>query len=150
DGKIVAAGVAGGFVALARYNADGSLDPTFGTGGVVFFGSGAFPGLHGAEGVALQPDGKIVVVAGLVARFNADGSLDASFGTSGAVLASGREFRKAVAVRPDGKINVVGDRPTTDGPDGRFLVERYNSDGSPDPSFGPDGTVTTAIGTTSG
>jgi uncharacterized delta-60 repeat protein len=66
DGKIIAAGSAGPYplvdFALARYNGDGSLDSTFGSGGKVttdFFGS-----VDGANGVALQTDGKIVA-AGL-------------------------------------------------------------------------------------
>ncbi len=64
DGKVVVAGSSSPFVgnanfALARYNPDGSLDPTFGSGGTVitdFGGNG-----DGAAALALQPDGKIVV-----------------------------------------------------------------------------------------
>src|SRR5687767_14705361 len=73
--------------------ADGSLDPTFGSGGIVTtdFGSGADQGYA----VALQPDGKIVV-AGMslgaintdfaLARYNSDGSLDTTFDTDGMVM----------------------------------------------------------------
>src|SRR5687768_8077944 len=71
--------------------ADGSLDPTFGTGGKVMtdFGS-TDEGLA----VALQSDGKIVVVGKsydgsnfdfALARYNSDGSLDTTFGTNGRV-----------------------------------------------------------------
>src|SRR5262249_27008903 len=94
DGKIVAAGSAnsasGTQFALARYQPDGSLDPTFGGGGQVLtnFGGSAFAG-----GVVIQPDGKIVAVGTsvggtspprmAVARYNADGSLDPGFGSGG-------------------------------------------------------------------
>jgi len=61
DGKIVAAGRGGGDFALVRYNADGSLDSSFGSGGKVLtgFGIGTFDQAHA---VAIQPDGKIVAV----------------------------------------------------------------------------------------
>src|SRR5262249_46633697 len=90
DGKVVVAGdfrtpsLAEGFV-LARYNADGSLDTSFGTGGKVFT-SLAAEDLHD---LALQPDGKIVVAARAastgdsqftVARYPAGGALDTGFG----------------------------------------------------------------------
>src|SRR4029077_6628971 len=94
DGKIVVVGRSGGLTGfdfgVVRYDADGSLDTGFGTGGMVrtdFAGGADY-----AHGVAIQGDGKIVVAghAGLVndndfalARYNADGSLDASFGSGG-------------------------------------------------------------------
>jgi uncharacterized delta-60 repeat protein len=90
--------------AVARFNPDGSLDTSFGTGGrasTEFFA----PPLQGAQefanAVAVQPDGKIVVagsarqgqnrfapIQGALARFNANGSLDTSFGSGGRVLSS--------------------------------------------------------------
>jgi uncharacterized delta-60 repeat protein len=84
DGRIVLAGQADGgsgvVVTLARHNSDGSLDTTFGAGGLVFSG---FPG--GANAGAVRPDGRIVVAgfSFLVTRFNADGTLDAGFGSGG-------------------------------------------------------------------
>ena len=74
--------------AVARYNPDGSLDGTFGTGGKVFtpIGSGNDDGSR----VTLQPDGKIVLAGWYVngtdddfaiVRYNTDGSLDSSFGS---------------------------------------------------------------------
>src|SRR5262249_2754285 len=96
DGKIVAAGFANGGsdddFALARFNADGSLDPTFGAAGKVttLFGSSD----DFISALVLQPDGKIVA-AGFtnngtnddfaLARYNTDGSLDSTFGTGGKV-----------------------------------------------------------------
>src|SRR5207253_3806608 len=99
DSKIVAVGQAGGSssaFALARFNLNGTLDPSFGTGGQVTTKIG--PSQNGAAtGVVTQPDGKIVVVGSAgpggsqefaVARYNPSGSLDATFGSGGIVLTS--------------------------------------------------------------
>src|SRR5207237_273499 len=96
DGKLVAAGYSdrGGNTtfALARYNAAGSLDTSFGTGGKVTTAIGSTD--DKAIALVLQPDGKLVAagyskggsnIAFALARYNADGSLDASFGTAGKV-----------------------------------------------------------------
>jgi uncharacterized delta-60 repeat protein len=99
DGKIVAAGSSearGAYgekfcciddFALARYNVDGSLDPSFGTGGLVLT---AFKGISIIHAIAIQPDGKIVGVGGgagyfALARYTADGKLDPAFGRGGKV-----------------------------------------------------------------
>ena len=159
DGKIVAAGQGrSGTTAafgLARYNANGSLDTSFGSGGLVAttFGTGNTR----VNGIALQPDGKIVT-AGFdknatefefaLARYNADGSLDTSFGTGGGKVTtdfgSGIDVAWAVAVQPDGKIVAAGYAFATGHP---YLIAlaRYNADGSLDTSFGSGGRVTTAI-----
>jgi len=158
DGKIVAAGDTGGRgdnpadFALARYNPDGSLDASFGTGGKVttdFAG-----GQDIANAVAVQPDGKIIAAGSVnvinagdfaLARYNADGSLDSSFGTGGTVttdFARGQAAAKAVRVGPDGKIVAVGNTAGA----GHVAVARYNTDGSLDSSFGAGGTVTTTVG----
>lgn len=147
DGKIVAAGFTDGGVtgldaALARYNADGSLDATFGVGGTV---TDDFGGEDQVHGLVLQPDGKLVVAGGMgpvvggvrffLARYNADGSLDGSFGMGGKVttMLSDPSGDGAIdlALQPDGKLIAAG---------ARFLV-RYNVDGSVDPSFGAAGEV---------
>jgi uncharacterized delta-60 repeat protein len=152
DGKIVAAGQggAGGGFALARYNADGSLDPSFGSGGEVtthFTG-----GVEVAIAVAIQLDGKIVVTGQTfsggfqqfaLARYNADGSLDTTFGSGGILMTDfglGSGFGGALVIQPDGKVVAAG-RAGTD-----FVLARYNGDGSPDASFGSGGMVTTDFG----
>src|SRR5689334_7498372 len=61
DGKIVAVGLGRGDFAVARYNTDGSLDPTFGNGGKVETDFGNLAGDE-AYNLAIQPDGKIVVL----------------------------------------------------------------------------------------
>jgi uncharacterized delta-60 repeat protein len=156
DGKIVVAGsayqeVTDADFALARYNADGSLDTSFDGDGLVTTDF-AFSPDH-AFGVAIQADGKIVVVGDSdhrfgLARYNADGSLDASFGTGGLVTTDvlwGSDYAKSVAIQADGKIVVAGYSYGSTGKD--FAVARYNSDGSLDASFDGDGLVTTNVGT---
>ncbi len=151
DGKIVAVGTNGNAFALARYNSDGSLDVSFGTGGKVLT---TFDGFTVAEDVLIQTDGKILAVGRsyttsyyfALARYNTNGTLDASFGVGGKVattFSSGGGYARAAAIQSDGKIVAVG----TSGNDinNRFTVLRYNADGSPDVSFGSGGTVMTQI-----
>ena len=154
DGKIVAAGyrAASGNddFAVVRYNADGSLDTGFGTGGKVTTAVGS--GASRAQAIAVQSDGKIVA-AGYgnddfaVVRYNADGTLDTGFGTSGVVttaIGSGADRAHAMAVQSDGKIVLAG--YSHNGSDEDFAVVRYNADGTLDTGFDSDGKVTTAIG----
>ena len=166
DGKIVVAGYsstkkpgedASTDFALARYNADGSLDASFGTDGKVttHFGNGN-DRIYKVEAL---PNGKIVAMGRSfsatnrdvdfeVARYHANGSLDTSFGNGGKVrtdLGYG-EYGYAGAVQSDGKIVVAGyiydDAPASQDQ----LVVRYNVDGSRDTSFGNDGVVRTDVG----
>jgi uncharacterized delta-60 repeat protein len=157
DGRIVAVGSAASagvtFAALARFEADGSLDTSFGIGGKV---TTTFLGVFDrANAVAIQPDGRIVVAGVtfrtssrsdiLLARYDANGSLDQTFGSGGWVTTSVvNDFNGADAVllQPDGRIAVAGyghDRFSN----GLFVLARYEADGSPDPSFGSGGSVTT-------
>ncbi|MCJ0874556.1 calcium-binding protein [Streptomyces sp. AP-93] len=156
DGKLVVAGRVTGpgvpfDMALIRYNADGSVDTGFGGGdGRV---TSDFGGDDQAEAVAVQPsDGKIVVAGSTevvdegggccffsLARYNTDGSLDQGFGTAGLVRVDafgGASGAADLVVQQDGKILAVG----LSGGAG-FALARLNPDGSPDPSFGGDGTV---------
>ena len=124
DGKIVVVGYATAGstekFALARYNADGTLDTSFGGSGRVM----TDVGISGSDatGVALQKDGKIVVAGYAVknsgtgydfacVRYNTDGKVDQSFGDGGKVMTSvgqGDGKANAVAVQNDGKIIVAG------------------------------------------
>jgi uncharacterized delta-60 repeat protein len=153
DGKVVAAGFAnvGGHYdfALARYNRDGTLDATFGTGGKVltdFSGAGSF---DEARAVAIQPDGKVVAAGGstaggndvfALARYNFDGTLDATFGAGGKVLTGVAGDAYAVAVQPGGKIVAAGSSSTD------FALVQYNHDGTVDATFGAGGKVLTDFG----
>ncbi|MDP2902349.1 MAG: cadherin-like domain-containing protein [Methylovulum sp.] len=137
---------------LTRYTMTGDLDASFGNGGKVNtdFGSGDF-----ANGVAVQPDGKILMTGksyfkGLadfsVARFNPDGSLDTTFDHDGKLNTDfgGNDGGYGVAVQADGKIVVAGNTLVNAQRD--FAVARYNSDGSLDKTFSGDGKLTTDFG----
>jgi len=174
DGKIVAAGTAGVTdFALARYNTDGTLDTTFGTGGRVTTYSSTDPSYFydaTASAVAIQSDGKIVVAGYAynsdqqvnynqydfaLARFNTDGTFDSTFGTGGIVVTAVGEgtdydYAYAVAIQTDGKIvaaGATGPRSNYGGTNDKFALVRYNTNGTLDTSFGTGGTVTTTIGT---
>lgn len=157
DGKIVAGGyastAAGTVLAVARYNADGSLDTTFDGDGKVTTSIKAFA-FH--IRMAAQSDGKIVVASGSnnpnfdfqLVRFNSDGSLDASFDGDGIVTTNilGNETAYGIAVQSDGKIVAAGSS-TASATD--FAVARYNTDGSLDTSFDSDGKFTVDMGAVS-
>src|ERR1051325_2017809 len=137
--------------------APGDLDPTFGDGGIAIANHGNTPIIfYSAGAMAIQPDGKIVVVGegttggywdSAIVRFNPDGSLDSSFGGTGGVvtrLSDNYDGARAVAIQPDGKIVVVS--AVFDSGEGKFGVVRYNPNGSLDTSFNGSGIVLTPIG----
>jgi uncharacterized delta-60 repeat protein len=153
DGKIVCAGYSenssgNSDFAILRYNPDGTLDTTFNGTGKLLLAIG--PGEDYATGLAIQPDGKILV-SGIsfngtdddiaVIRLNADGSIDSSFGTGGTVRTSVRGWDRgfALALQYDGKIVVAGFVYSLKG-SGMVLV-RYNPDGALDAGFGNAGIV---------
>ena len=148
DGKIVVTGIVElgccPRIGVVRYNTDGSLDSSFGSGGIVStsVGDDAI-----AEDLVVQSDGKIVVVGFssssvsaslIVVRYNSDGSLDDTFAGDGVFLQQNARGA-AVALQSDGKIVAAG----LGNANSDFLVERLNTDGSPDTSFGTGGIVTT-------
>ena len=157
DGKIVAAGyatMANNDFALVRYNADGSPDTTFGTGGKLTTNFGSSH--DSATSVAIQSDGKIVAagyasmtnVDFALVRYNADGSPDTTFGTGGKVttaIGSSDDFVSQVILQSDGKIVAAG--WSYNGSKNDFALARYNTNGTPDTSFGTGGIVTTGFGT---
>jgi uncharacterized delta-60 repeat protein len=179
DGKVIAAGIArcgtGGVLldyryAVARYDLDGTLDPTFGVGGQVR--TNFTPGYDNLADVALTPGGKIVVAGTsaydfiddpdatemgfALARYGSDGTLDPAFGGDGKVvrhfhsrLCGGSPIANAVAVQPDGKIvaaGMIGCAPKVGAlPGPYFIVARYRVSGSLDPTFGRHGRVTTVF-----
>jgi uncharacterized delta-60 repeat protein len=135
---------------------DGGLDPTFGTDGKVLTDFDQSTDI--ANAVAIQADGKIVVVGTTyrdndfstedfaVARYNPDGTLDKTFGVGGKVQTDFPNLAAAassVVVQPDGKIVVAGGAFPLFTFLGDFKVVRYNSNGSLDISFGDGGVVTT-------
>jgi uncharacterized delta-60 repeat protein len=148
DGKLLAAGVvypAAGSVklALVRYLADGSLDSSFGSGGVAAVNS-AVPL---ARAILVQGDGKIVVVASvlipgdphiLLVRYDAQGNLDPNFGSGGVTSTAlpGAAAATNAVLQDDGKVVVATSSA------GDVLVLRYGSDGALDPGFGTGGIAT--------
>jgi uncharacterized delta-60 repeat protein len=158
DKKIIAAGFTIGpgasSFALVRYNIDGSLDETFGNGGVV---STDFDLGSNVSDLAIQSDGKIVAAGTAfsnnsdsqdfaIVRYNANGSLDSSFGSGGKVITDffgGTDQVAAIAIQSDGKIVLGGNAFTPGSPAIDFTLARYNADGTPDSKFGDDGKVTT-------
>jgi uncharacterized delta-60 repeat protein len=157
DGKIVLAGVtypkntSNVDLAVVRYNADGSLDTSFGTGGTVtrHFASPLYANIHGGMDMAIDSgSSKVVVVAQLtqglpvVVRLNTNGSPDSSFGSNGAgyVSITTQSANPAVAIQTDGRIVVIGGN-------GDIELARFNTDGTLDATFGSGGTVVTALPT---
>jgi uncharacterized delta-60 repeat protein len=156
DGKIVAAGKRGiqfypteqrkGNVALVRYNPDGSLDATFGNGGIVVNDFGQ--GLESyAMDVIIQPNGRIIIAgesayAFLVARYNSNGTLDTTFGNGGFTEINfgnlSWDHGRDAVLQADGKIIVVG-IAEINSPYDSFAVARFNPDGSLDQTFGNGG-----------
>lgn len=151
--------------ALARYKTDGSLDTTFGNGdGMVLTG---FLNAHAyASAVAIDQQGRIVVagytetydpsytIAFALARYNPDGSLDLSFSNDGKVQTSfSSSFlhcrANAVAIDYAGRIVAAGTAYANgygnaySDADSAFVLARYKSDGSLDPTFNNDGRVIT-------
>jgi uncharacterized delta-60 repeat protein len=163
DGKILvlgsstSTGSTGANIVVQRFNADGTLDTTFGADGnsdgspdgVVSLDLGA--GSDEGRAIALQADGKIVIAGThtasdnskniVVARLSSAGKLDAGFGADGnsdgtpdgvvsVSLSAGDDVANAVAIQHDGKILVAG--TAASGADSNIAVARLNSDGSLD------------------
>ena len=164
DGKIVVAGVqvvnANTRFAVARYNTNGSLDTTFDGDGKVTTPIGFFAL---ARAVAIQSDGKIVVVgtanSGVndsnfaVVRYNANGTLDTAFGSTGIIitrfLIGIDESANAVTIQSDGKLVVAGEASNINF-FSSFAIARYNANGSLDNTFDGDGQLTTTFAVEAG
>lgn len=163
DGKTLGVGScdsgSGYIFCLARYDSDGSLDPTFGVSGKVITGIGGY-GFDAASAAAIQADGKIVAGGTCwapsdgvsfdfcMARYNANGSLDTTFGGDGTVTtnidsSSIGERLSTVVVQGD---NILAAGMCHLHGIDRFCMARYHSDGSLDTSFGGDGVIIPAIG----
>ena len=152
DGKIIVVGDSGEpatyKTTVVRFNPDGTLDTSFGTGGNVTITIPAAKSF--GTDVALQVDGKIVVgartwdnVSGnfVLARLNVNGSFDSSFGTNGVVVADsgGSDVSASLLIDDAGKIYLAGDS------DNNFSIARFNTDGTLDTSFATGGWFMTDI-----
>jgi uncharacterized delta-60 repeat protein len=161
DGKILLAGSLqrtvngsqqGNFLAV-RFDTNGSLDPSFGNGGIAEIDTGEG---EVSWALALQPDGKILLGgngwaghlygdlgwATLIARLSPTGQLDPSFGTNGFVFTPFQRYDGTIAIRvqPDGKI-LQAARLDTSYNDFSIGLARYHPDGTPDRCFGTNGKV---------
>jgi uncharacterized delta-60 repeat protein len=152
NGRIVVAGFASNGsdddFAVTRYGTDGTLDPSFGAGGIALTDLGS---ADRAEAVALQPDGRIVA-AGFsdndiaVVRYRTDGTPDPTFGTGGVARIGfgGLASAESVAVQSDGKIVAAGWVITRRQSD--LAVARTTPSGAPDATFSGDGKLTMDLG----
>lgn len=148
DGKLVVAGAGGGGIALARYNADGSLDESFDDDGLQVIG----PIGQGASALdlAMGADGDLLLAGRtadfdsdvesdfLLARVNGDGSLDEDFGDGGIVatdFGASSDRANGIDLAADGHIVVAGRSER------RYALARYTNGGALDETFGSDGLV---------
>lgn len=157
DGRLVVAGVSSAGLALARYNSDASLDPTFSSDGVVGLDvdrEDDYRPSHAAVvalALAVGPDGGIVVAGGVrsesaaaefaIVRYRPDGSADTDFGIDGRVTSQfsvhDSDAHSSVVVQPDGKIVVAGGMAV--GPNFGLAIARYDANGVPDTTFASSG-----------
>jgi uncharacterized delta-60 repeat protein len=158
EGKIMVTGYtstdAGFEILTARYDANGSLDPSFGTDGVVQYDGGHKNA--GARGIVIQEDGKLVVSGSnsngtdldiILLRYSPDGSLDPEFGSAGVMIydsGAGNDNGRRLALQQGGRIVVVGN--THNGMDYDALVLRYDADGVADEDFGDAGVASYHLG----
>ncbi len=152
DGYVVAAGFTPVGFALARYDASGTPDASFGVNGKVttpFNGNGAV-----ITALALLPDGSFLAAGSAngagrdfaIAKYLANGSLDASFGTTGQVVTSlgaGNDEASSISMLPDRRFYVAGySHQSID----MFALVRYLPDGTLDTGFNGDGILTMPVG----
>jgi uncharacterized delta-60 repeat protein len=161
DGKIILSGEVDGQFALARFDAAGNVDASFGAAGTVVTSlPGGFDDV--AAGIALQADGQIIVAGSVsyapsgqtamaVARYNTDGSLDSTFGNGGVIetVLGNNSTVTDVAIQADGDIVAAGvslDVAVIGGGSGSGAVlVRYTRAGQLDTTFGDNGHVFTGI-----
>ncbi|MCU1484756.1 MAG: protease-like protein [Actinomycetia bacterium] len=148
NGMLVAVGRTSAGGGIARLTADGALDATFGTGGMVSSAT-----LNPARAVAIQSDSKLVVVGQgapsggslVLTRYLGTGAVDTTFGTSGTVtiaMTGGSAGGEDVAVQSDGKIVVLA----VDA--GVLTVLRFSAVGVLDTTFGTGGRANQTLSST--
>jgi uncharacterized delta-60 repeat protein len=156
DGKIVVSGWTNESV-VVRYNADGTLDNSFGNGGIAHLGAGA-----PARDVTVQSDGKVVVAGSAgstnlfsIVRLNPSGSLDSTFGSNGQVTVNpsgskrgfgngwGVAIQRVPAITGEERIVVVGRSLLSSSSNADWTMMRFRSNGATDTSFGSSGIVKT-------
>ena len=140
-------------ITLIRFTENGKVDKSFGNKGFII--TEVSSEKDEAESVAIQSDGKIVVVGStdhkpttdiVLIRYNENGSIDYSFGINGIVITdinSSLDIGKSIAIQSDGKIIVSGFTHIIN----KFFMSllRYDSNGELDPTFGNGGIIVTEI-----
>jgi uncharacterized delta-60 repeat protein len=142
--------------AVARFEPNGGLDASFGTGGFLSAADLAGERETVLLDAALHPDGLVAVGTlspsrGIaVARFDVDevGEVDAAFGESGLVSLAGfrpgPDFAQAAALRPDGRLVVAGAAGTASR--SALALYGFEADGTPDALFGDGGALLVRYG----
>ena len=167
DGKIFLAGYISSSktdALLCRFTPEGIPDSSFGTSGKIITNIPFYS--HGANAIAIQPDGKIVIGGSIgyfafegvvpifdfsLIRYHQNGQLDSTFNEDGIVRTSISQWVDqlyGLAIQPDGKIIAAGHTNSGD-PNHRnfeFVIARYNEDGALDTDFGTDGLAITPFG----
>jgi uncharacterized delta-60 repeat protein len=148
DGKILV----GGFVqvninesdpAVTRYNCDGRLDTSFGSGGIAILDLEDEEKTCRVTCIAIQPDAKIVISAKVgnlfcaIVRLDADGNMDTGFGNNGMIKINAEKpiMKGFILVQNDAKILCFGISQND------CFLFRYNKDGSLDANFGNNGSI---------
>jgi uncharacterized delta-60 repeat protein len=154
DGKIIVSEVANNasgqlVMVLARFNSNGSIDSSFAQNGLLTLSPGVLAIVAYPNPVALQADGKILlnyVVSydyntyyNFVSRYSPSGVIDSLFGAYGTIAVDGTN---GVMVEPDQKILVSGNVYDAQN-NSDYSISRYNTNGSPDSTFGTNGTTIT-------
>jgi uncharacterized delta-60 repeat protein len=157
DGKLVVSGTSYNGsdkdFAIVRYNSDGTLDNSFGTGGIVRSQIGNYDDI--AYSNTIQSDGKIIIGGTAknasffnfaIARYNTNGSIDSSFGNSGKVVfgTSINNVIRDIAIQNDGKIIAAGEIYGVNSRD--FAVIRLTTNGLFDSSFNNNGIIIYDLG----
>lgn len=156
DGKMVAAGSSwngnGYDLAVTRHDASGSPDPLFGASGRAVAPVSNLYTLAPAS-VMVEPLSGAILATGysqyqfVVSRFSGAGVLEGSFASSGMLSLGngGNANYRCAALQGDGKFIVAGSLYQSSSGDDDFAVARFNSDGSPDTSFGNNGVATAGM-----
>lgn len=141
---------------LTRFNADGSVDNSFGNNGTGIDLDTTYMAVYGA---IRQPDGRIIVCGDYydgqgyrmkLVRFTAIGKVDSSFGVNGRAVTqvttgTNNTYGRNVLLQPDGKIILAG-CTNNGGTDMKFIVMRYTANGVLDAGYGTNGITVTDIG----
>ncbi len=138
-----------------RYNADGTLDTTFDSNGIVVSDNAA-GGNDWDEGYSITTDsnGKVLVTGNsyngsnydmVIWRYNANGAPDTTFDSNGIVVSNsaaggnGRDEGYSITTDSNGKVLVTGN--SNNGSNYDMVIWRYNANGAPDTTFDTDGIV---------